>query len=324
MNSTKPNRLHELIILTDIIILLLLQCVGQCIVPDVQLIGTLTMKEVSSYVYGVAWLENKIYVVCKESNLVHVYPDEEPFDELKDDRIEIKEMKHPYDMAASGVSRSIFISDFDNRCIWRIQMPSKKISRWKISGEPCGLSINSSDELIVVVGRDGRYYIDVYRCEDGGRIKVVDVDWLYGALRIRSIQLRTPHVVQSSNGNFIIYHWSRGDDRVDLISEVSIDGTMIIRTFDPRSIGSNELKNWSPRHLSIDEDDNIFVADWSNDRVVLLNPRLDEHQILVNRDQHQIDGPRRLCYVREKQMLIVVHSRWSSSVSLFSLSKHRP
>ena len=112
---------------------------------------------------------------------------------------------------------------------------------------------------------------------------------------------------------------------------MSIDGTKIIRSFGHRSIESNESKDcldWWPRHLSIDEDDNIFVADFRTDRrqtVVLLNPRLDEHQILVNRDQHQIDGPWRLCYVREKQMLIVGHGGWSSpSVSLFSLSKHRP
>ena len=220
-------------------------------------------------------------------------------------------------MAASGDSRSIFISDRGNRCIWRIQMPSKEISRWEIDGWPYGLSINSSDELIVFVDRDSRY-IDVYRCEDGGRIKKIDVDWLHGLHGVYA-----QHAVQSSNGNFIIRHESRDDLRVDLISEVSIDETKIIRSFDPRSIESNEW-NWSPLHLSIDEDDNIFVADYNNVRVVLLNPRLDEHQILVNRDQHQIDRPRRLCYVREKQMLIVGQDRPSSPVSLFSLSKHRP
>ena len=220
------------------------------------------MKEGSSDVRGVAWLENKIYVVCYRLNLVHVYPDEEPFDELKKDRIKIKEMKAPWDMAASGVSRSIFISDYSNRCIWRIQMPSKKISRWEMHGEPYELSINSSDELIVIVYRDVRYYIDVYRCEDGGRIKEIHVIvGLYGLLY--------PNAVQSSNGNFIILHGSRDDDRVDLISEVSIDGSKIIRSFDPRSIESNEWNGWLPGHLSIDEDDNIFVADDDNDRVVL-------------------------------------------------------
>ena len=280
--------------------------------------GLFREKANESYeVTGVAWLENKIYVVCNGSNLVHVYPDQEPFDELKDDRIEIKKID-PFDMAASGVSRSIFISDYGNQCIWIIQMPSKKISRWEIEGVPYGLSINSSDELIVVAYRDGRRYIDVYRCKDGGRIKEVHVVGVYGLYQWY------PPVVQSSNGNFIIRHPSRGVDLVYLISEVSIDGTKIIRTFDPRSIESKESKNWSPLHLSIDEDDNIFVADSSNDRVVLLNPRLDEHQILVNRDQHRIDEPTRLCYVREKQMLIVGHRGPSSSVSLFSVSSHRP
>ena len=264
-------------------------------------------------------MENKIYVVYDSSDLVQVYSDEEPFNELEDDRIEIKEMKYPCDMAASGVSRSIFISDYLNRCIWRIQMPSKEISRWKIDGRPYGLSINSSDELIVVVYRDYRHYIDVYRCEDGGRIKEIDVDGVvYGVLPVLHDPL---YVVQSSNGNFIIRHRSRDEPRVYLISEVSIDGRKIIRTFDPRSVESKEWKDWSPRHLSIDEDDNIFVADRDNNRVVLLNPRLDEHQIIVNRDQHQIDGPLRLCYVREKQMLIVGHGQ---SSTVFSLSKHRP
>ena len=230
------------------------------------------------------------------------------------DRIDIKEMKDPYDMVASGVSRAIFICDYDNRCIWRIQMPSKEISRWEIDGRPWELSINSSDELIVVVLRYVRSYIDVYRCEDGERIKEIFVD---GDV--------APYVVQSSNGNFIIAHESRYDSRVRLISEVSIDGTKIIRSFDPRSIEANDLEDWWPRHLSIDEDDNIFVADHDNHKVDLLNPRLDEHQILVNGDQHQIDEPRRLCYVREKQMLIVGHGRGSSTtVSLFSLSEHRP
>ena len=288
------------------------------IVSDGQLIGKIEIEEVLTAVAGVAWLENKIYVVCEYSNLVHVYPNKEPFDELEDDRIEIKEMNEPLDMAASGVSRSIFISDDFNRCIWRIQMPSKKISRWEIDGRPRELSINSSDELIVSVERDHRYYIDVYRCEDGERIKEIQVvDVVPGYVVV-------PPVVQSLNGNFIIDHLSTDDPLVHLISEVSIDGTKIIRSFDPRSIESKELEDWRPRHLSIDEDDNIFVADYRNDRVVL-NPRLDEHQFLVSRDQHQIDAPTRHCYVREKQMLIVGHGRWSStSVSLFSLYKHRP
>ena len=278
------------------------------------------MKDGSSIVRGVAWLENTIYVVCKDSNLVHVYLDKEPFDEKKKDRIKVKDIINPYDMAASGVNRSIFISDVDSRCVWRIQMPNREISRWKIDGWPWGLSINSSDELIVVVYRDGGYYIDMHRSKDGERIEKIDVGGLYAGCSYGSLP---PLAVQSSNGNFIILHRSRDDPPVSLISEVSIDGTKIIRTFDPRSIESIESKDWRPRYLSMDEDDNIFVADYYKNRIVLLNPRLDKYRILVNRDQHQIDGPHKLCYVRDKQMLIVGDGQ-PSAVSLFTVSKHRP
>ena len=176
----------------------------------------------------------------------------------------------------SQSNRSIFISDFDNKCIWRIQMPNKEISRWEIDGRPWGLSINSSDELIVVVHRDGRYYIDVYRCEDGGRIKRIDIDYVvrgeYGLYALP--------VVQSSNGNFIIVHRNRYDDpRVYLIREVSIDGTKIIRSFDPRSTKSNESKGlvalafvnrWRWQHIRswLSKTTELFcwILDWTNIR----------------------------------------------------------
>ena len=287
------------------------------------------IKDESLAANGVAWLENKIYVVCRDSSQVHVYPDQEPFDELEDDRIEIKGMIGPVDMAVSDVSQSIFISDYSdthrNHCVWKIQMPSRGISRWEIDDKPMGLTINSSDELIVVVNRDNRSYLNMYRCLDGEFIKSMS---LHVPILVASlpddfgIRVQIPHVVQSSTGTFIVLHTYADNFQMPLISEVSIDGTKIIRTFDPRLIDS-KIWSWRLPHLSINEHDNIFVADFENDRVVLLNPRLDEHQILVNRDEHQIREPTRLCYVREKQMLIVGHRGSSSSVSLFSVSMHR-
>ena len=286
-----------------------------------------------------AWLENKIYVVFEDSNLVHVYPDKEPFDELRNDRIEIRRMQYPSDIAASGVSRAIFISDLNSRCVWRIQIPSKTISLGLIqkNGWPWELSVNSSDELIVLVLRDPRYYIDMHRCVDFERIKSIQV--------VGDVPKVLHHVVQSSNGNFIILHGSRDIPPVYRISEVSIDGTKTIRSTE-----SSELQDWWPQHLSIDEDDNIFVADQKNDVVILFNPRLDEHRNLLsreehrisgpktlcyvrdehlsiaslNRDDHHIRGPQRLCYVRAKQMLIVGHGWASPSVSLFSLPEYHP
>ena len=71
-----------------------------------------------------------------------------------------------------------------------------------------------------------------------------------------------------------------------------------------------------PYYLSIDEDGNIFIADYNNDRVVLLHSRWTDVQILLNRDQHSIQSPLELCYIREKQQLIVGQQRSGGSTDV--------
>ena len=265
---------------------------------------------------GVAWLEENIYVVHESSNIVSVHPDQESIDGSKDGNIELEGMKDPYDMVAIKLSRSIFISDRGNRCLWRIQMPGREISRWEVDGEPYRMSISSSDVLVVCVFRD-RHHLNLYRSSD-----VMLIESILRPTGIKTLN----HAVQLSNGNFIISH-SMDDPDVFLISELSVDGRKFIRSFDPRSFASIGLDGWMPRYLSIDEDGNIFIADYRHDRVVLLHSRWTDVQILLNRDQHSIESPSRLCYIREKQQLIVGQRRSGGSkvdVRVFNLCSHTP
>ena len=269
-------------------------------------------------VMGVAWLEENIYVVYDSSNIVYVHPDQESIDGSKDGNIELKGMKDPRGMVASKLSRSIFIIEQDNRCLWRIQMPGREISRWEVDGTPWRMSISSSDVLVVCVDRDDRHYLNLYRSSDVMLIELIplptEIEWLI-------------HAVQLSNGNFIISHSTHADPDGFLISELSVDGRKFIRSFDPRSFASIGLDDWRPAYLSIDEDGNIFIADYNNDRVVLLHSRWTDVQILLNRDQHSIESPWSLCYIREKQQLIVGQLRSGGSaddVRVFNLCSHTP
>ena len=272
----------------------------------------------TNQVVGVAWLEENIYVVYRSSNIVSVHPGQESIVGSKDGNNKLKGMKDPYDMVASKLSRSIFISDRDNRCLWRIQMPGREISRWEVDGEPWRMSISSSDVLVVNVVRDGRGYLNLYRSSD--------------VMLIESIPLPTEmellnHAVQLSNENFIISHSTNDDPDVFLISELSVDERKFIRSFDPRSFASIGLNDWIPEYLSIDEDGNIFISDYFNDRVLLLHSRWTDVQILLNRDQHSIKSPYSLCYIREKQQLIVGKRRSGGSaddVRVFNLCSHTP
>ena len=64
------------------------------------------------------WLENRIYVVCDNSNQIRVFEGEVPFREIFRETIEIQGMTGPYDMVASKVNRSIFISDYEANMLW--------------------------------------------------------------------------------------------------------------------------------------------------------------------------------------------------------------
>ena len=258
----------------------------------------------TSLVVGVTWLENKIYTIHFSSTRVHTFHDHEPFNE--ETSIEIKDMKRPFDMTSSKKDRAIIICDTDvnNPSLWRIQMPDRMIRRYKIDGQLRRLSTTPSDDLLVLGTRRNRLYLDIYRSSD--------------VTLLQSIPMPTKiqnafHAVQTTNGNFIIACEDSNFPYRKVISELSKDGKQSLRTFDLQSIDSIPLKTWKPFHIAIDEDGNIFVADFSDNghRVFQLNSRLNRIQMELNHDRHQIDRPVCLCYVREKHMLIV--GKWSPS-----------
>ena len=270
-------------------------------------------------VKGVAWLEGNIYVVIDETNIVYVHPDQESIDGSKEGNIELDGMENPWNMVASQLSRSIFISEPGNNCFWRIQMPGRKISRWDVDGEPNDMLISSSDVLVlyvcVVLGyrwdgdSDCLHQLHLFRSSD-----VMWMDSILLSIEIKDLY----HAVQLLNGNFVISYSMKDDPDVHHLSELSADGSDFIRNFDPRSIESIRMDGWKPYYLWIDEDENIFIADRDNDRVVLLNSRWTDVQILLNRGQHSIKSPWMLCYVREKQQLIVNRCA-STDVQVFNL-----
>ena len=91
------------------------------------------------------------------------------------------------------------------------------------------------------------------------------------------------------------------------MSEVDVTGQVLSTFTDVRS----------PRHLSTDSEDHVFVADRFNDRILLLNSKLQLERVLVNRDSEvQLQGPERLHYNELTSQLHVVHnnhfiSQWS-------------
>ena len=252
-------------------------------------------------------LDNKFYAVCSLCPKIFVYSGETPYHQLEAEGSQIPEMRDPVDVIGIKECRAIFISDqCDNGCLWKIEMPGNKTSRWPIEGSPRTLSSNSEDQLLVLAEMNFRKYLDVYDASDVSRAKRISLPNNIQAMR---------HVVQTTRGTYILAYFgaSDADNTQWLISEISISGTFII-TFDRLSMLLN------PVHLAIDIYDQIIVTDFANQTIYLVNSQLTSLQSLMTKNQHNLIRPGRLCYMGDKQQLVVGQSRLPDDTPAASFS----
>ena len=103
------------------------------------------------------------------------------------------------------------------------------------------------------------------------------------------------------------------------MSEVDVTGQVLSTFTDIRL---------SPKHLLTDSEDHVFVADWYNGRILLLNSKLQLESVLIDRNSQVKPwyNPERFHYNELTSQLHVVHSNFFFSrfytdrvISQFSL-----
>jgi len=96
------------------------------------------------------------------------------------------------------------------------------------------------------------------------------------------------------------------------VSEVDVNGQVLSTITD--------VKLW-PEYLSTDSEDHVFVADYGNHRILLLNSQLHLERVLLDRNsQVKLQLPTRLSYNKLTSQLHIVHAL--GSISIFSLADH--
>jgi NHL repeat len=100
------------------------------------------------------------------------------------------------------------------------------------------------------------------------------------------------------------------------VSEIDCSGC-ILRTFTGVQDGSSQQPLDMPRHLALDSDGRVLVADTGNDRILLLNPDLDFERVLLNRKDGSLERkPWRICLIEHSAQLIVGYCE-SKHVAVF-------
>ena len=319
-------------------------------------------------VTGLACLDNKIFAVHDRSTTIYAISCEDPFHRMQDDDIQLTELLESatsqhnefcgtrvLDITGCATSRSLYFCQTNQgtRSVWRIKFPDKSIfkvfeaegkSRYpekiihnsseKIFGLPwirdeneiMRISTNLLGELLVLVRERGRWYVHIYSSIDDSKHKFV----------IKDLDIEPRHVVESPRKTIII-SFLVTKHRAMFVGEMSMTGE-ILEKYDFHSMDSFQTRFLlTDCYLAIDGNNEIFVADFSNNRIFLLNSQLADGQMILPittpddpDERNRLDSPSRL-YLFKNRFLIVgqykiifpsdvaFHLHASTYISIFDL-----
>jgi len=174
------------------------------------------------------------------------------------------------------------------------------MSKWSVLGSPCGLSVTPSSNLLVTCQRPNKL---VELSADSGQC-------------VREITLQSGiecpwHAVQLTTGQYVVCHG--GWHSLDRVFIVDDDGR-VTSSYGGQQSGSDVGQLDLPRHLAVDEHSQfIFVADYYNDRVVVLSPTLQ----FVRYISEGLSKPQRLYQHQATRRLYV--GQWKRDVAVIQL-----
>lgn len=265
-------------------------------------------------------MDDHIFVISRSTKSVFVYEGQEPFDLVKE--IPVPQVKSPWDVVGSVRSNRLYITDQENFCIWSLSLEKVAKEGW-FSGtsyeHPLTLWLTDITEPYTLsLSRDG----GVLLLRGGGSPRLEK--YLPSAALEQSIVLPPDaedprHLVETSAGTYVVsYGWS-GTPHQGI---VELDaGGRVIRTQDPL-YEWQRLKN--PYHLAIDDDDRVFVADFYNNRLLLLvaNGNGWDMRTVLDEARNGVVKPHRLALSSSSSSiggrLILVHND-GQSVDVYNL-----
>jgi len=293
-------------------------------------------------VTGITKLRNEIYIMVCRSGVnsameLSVFEDRIPFRLQK--QMEMNQTGLLEEMESCEKESCLFVCGWTGQCVWKISIETEKLHKpikWMtLDYVPYCMTVTSDGELLIVN-------------QPSSILRIYGSD----ATLLRSIQfpayIKNPYnAVKTSIGNFLIFNQEEEEEKKEeddadekkegetgsrqrkhkkkinyFVRELTSDGQTVIRNFFP----SNETQQLNrPMYLSIDSDDQVFVADMNNDRVILLDSDLKWKCILCptkDEEELKICSPSRMCYVEENKQLIVGGVENIGITNVYNLSRN--
>jgi len=218
-------------------------------------------------------LGDDVFVLCERGQQVEVY-DARTFTLQR--HITIPGLGLPsYGLAASIHYDCLYASDWLDSRIHRVDLSdSSAVKQWSVASFPSGLSVNK--EHNVVVACYGAHKLQEYTTHGT----------LVRKISLQQVGVSSPfHAIQLSTGDYVVSHCKS----TGAVSVVGVDG-QVVRSYD-QSQASNVGPMSCPRSLAVTKNDNILVADHSNNRILSLDSSLSSAYELVLPVDNAIQSP---------------------------------
>ena len=186
----------------------------------------------------------------------------------------------------------VYIGDRGVDCIHRLDVQGA-VTQWAVNDKPWSISVNAAHNVLVT-------------CDFVHKIKEFSSHGnLLRELTLPGDVIYPWHAIQTRNGEFIVSH-GRYDNAVHRVCKISADGRDVIKSHGGQR-GPDIGRYNRPRHLAVDDNEFVFVADEFNHRVTLLSPTLEYVRQVVSPDDLKW-WPNSLCLDIHRRRLYVADS----------------
>ena len=215
---------------------------------------------------GVALLKNRIYIVGMETNIVSVFKDCAPFDQLDD--IAVEEMQDPQDIVACRETSRLYISDLECECIWRVNVSDDiTTDKWiSLDYSPYTLSVKSSRLLVT-----SRLHASLYLYDENGELlnRVISPAGFEAGHAVETDHFTIIFSCEVTFDNYVCA------DHFNHICEALMSTGEIIR--------DDRLDYAVICHLALKSNGDVLAADNKNDCVWLRTSDLGDERQLLNK-----------------------------------------
>jgi len=244
-------------------------------------------------VYGITTVDRHLFVARAWSTHIEVY-DCAAYSLVR--QLSVPGLLDVTDMTGSEHHLCLFLADCDSRAVHTVSIDTGDIGHWSLAAKPYGVSVSMDGHVVVSFSETS--VVGIFT-NDGVLLRQIACD--------RVVNLR--HAVVLETGQLVICHGAL-QHRAG-VAIIDAEGQLV----HTLPADADSQLGW-PTHVAVDHRGFIYVADYSNKRVLQLDSDLTYIADIVGYDEG-IRNPRNICMDSIGRRLYVAES--GGSVLVFGL-----